>query len=102
MNFSKIKKFLKIFKKGIDNLKNTCYNIITVKNTSRAERLISAERQEVMKKYRVFSTLKDVNPTGLELIVEADSEIQAINKAVYIWRRSGFYAYKREIVAELI
>ena len=43
MNFSKIKKFLKIFKKGIDNLKTPCYNIITVKNTSRAERLISAE-----------------------------------------------------------
>ena len=46
MNFSKIKKFLKIFKKGIDNLKNPCYNIITVKNTSRAERLISAESEE--------------------------------------------------------
>ena len=55
-----------------------------------------------MKKYRVYSTLKDVNPKGLELIVEADSEIQAVNKAVYIWRRSGFYAYKRETAAEVI
>lgn len=55
-----------------------------------------------MKKYRIYSTLKDVNPTGIELIVEADSEIQAINKAIYIWRRRGFYAYKREAVAEAI
>ena len=47
MNFSKIKKFLKIFKKGIDNLKNPCYNIITVKSTSRAERQISAESEEI-------------------------------------------------------
>lgn len=55
-----------------------------------------------MKKYKVYSTLKDVNPTGLELTVEADSEIQAVNKAVYIWRQRGFYAYKRETVAEVI
>lgn len=55
-----------------------------------------------MKKYRVYSTLKDVNPTGLELIVEAESEIQAVNKVIYIWRRRGFYVYKRETVAEVI
>jgi len=55
-----------------------------------------------MKKYRVYSTLKDVNPTGLELIIEAVSEIQAVNKAVYIWRRRGFYACKRYTVTELI
>lgn len=54
------------------------------------------------KKYRVYSTLKDVNPVGLDLIVDAVSEIQAVNKAVYIWRRRGFYAYKRETVAEEI
>lgn len=55
-----------------------------------------------MKKYKVYSSLKGVNPTGLELIIEAESKIQAVNKAVYIWRRSGFYAYKRETVAEAI
>lgn len=31
-----------------------------------------------MTKYKVYSMLKDVNTTGLELIVEAESEIQAV------------------------
>lgn len=60
MNFSKIKKFLKIFKKGIDKVKNPCYNIITVKNTSRAELLISAESEEIKMyaQYEIFKMLK--------------------------------------------
>ena len=57
MNFSKIKKFLKIFKKGIDNPKNPCYNIIIVKNTSRAERQISAESEEI-KMYTPYEIFK--------------------------------------------
>lgn len=55
-----------------------------------------------MKKYRVYNTLKDVNPTGLELIVEAVSERYAVNKAEYIWRLRGFRACKRYTVAEEI
>ena len=55
-----------------------------------------------MIKYKVYSTLKDVNTTGIELIVEVESEIRAVNKAIYIWRRRGFYASKRETVAEVI
>lgn len=59
MNFSKIKKFLKIFKKGIDKVKIPCYNIITVKNTSRAERVISAESEEskMYRSHEIYSML---------------------------------------------
>ena len=64
MNFSKIKKFLKIFKKGIDNLKTPCYNIITVKNTSRAERLISAESEEI-KMYTQYEIFKMIYPAAI-------------------------------------
>lgn len=55
-----------------------------------------------MKKYRVYSTLKGINPTGLETIFEADNENHAINIALNTWRRSGFLTSKRETVAEVI